>query len=455
MRCTSCGNEIPDDAKFCSRCGTPVAAGPHTSVPMGPEQGSSGEKHGGPARARRRLTAIIAAASVVIVAALGVAAWLLLPRLLGPKIVLDLQDVPDEAFRTYLAQNVDEDGNGGIDQEEADAVTAIGDTSADAAAGNGLAGLGITSLEGISAFSNLTELVCADNQLTDLDLSANGDLASVSCSGNEDLSSLTLPKGDVLGSVHATDCNLESVDLTGLPGLTDVLLDDAVEVFGDAATVDAQTHENLELLATLYNYGVEPSAWKQTISTVRAQAGDADVDEQLVRVSLTLGNEFALTYGETDKNATGDPLGVATSYDPGIEYTLTDDGVRTILSTFYGSAPDDLSYLHDVSNFLAYDGSSGVWSVSVSTAPVGETVWADNFTSYGTYLEYDLALLVQAGFDTPAVYYYHVVAQESDDGALGYRMVSLSAADDLSASFPDAVAACDEAISMQTPLGGE
>lgn len=75
----------------------------------------------------------------MIVAALGVAAWLLLPSLLGPTIVLDLQDMPDEAFRTYLAQNVGADGNGAIDQEEADAVTAIGDTSADAAAGNGLA----------------------------------------------------------------------------------------------------------------------------------------------------------------------------------------------------------------------------------------------------------------------------------------------------------------------------
>ena len=174
-----------------------------------------------------------------------------------------------------------------------------------------------------------------------------------------------------------------------------------------------------------------------------------------MRVSLTLGNAFALTYGETGKNATGDPLGVATSYDPGIEYTLTDDGVRTILSTFYGSAPDDLTYLHDASNFLAYDASSGIWSVSVGTAPVSETVWAGNFTSYGTYLEYDLALLVQAGFDMPAVYYYHVVVRESDACALGHRMVLLSAAGDLSASFPDAVAACDDAISMQTPLGGE
>ena len=174
-----------------------------------------------------------------------------------------------------------------------------------------------------------------------------------------------------------------------------------------------------------------------------------------MQVSLTLGNAFALTYGETDKNAAGDPLGVTMSYDPGIEYTLTDDGVRAILSTFYGSAPDDLTYLHDASNFLAYDASSVTWSVSVGTAPVGETVWAGNFTSYGSYLEYDLAMLVQAGFDTPAVYYYHVVAQESDASALGYRMVSLSAAGDLSASFLDAVAACDDAISMQTPLGGE
>ncbi len=477
MKCANCGNTIPDNAKFCPHCGVPVVAMPHADFPANPEQRSSGEDlmHN-PARAVRRPTAVVVAAAVVVIAVLGAAAWFLMPRLLGSRIVLNLQDVPDEAFRTYLAQNVDEDGDGGIDQEEADAVTAIGDVSAGAVEGNGLAGLGISNLEGISIFSNLSQLVCSDNQLTELDLSglagltnldcsnnqltgldlsANGSLASVSCDDNEGLSSLALPKGDVLSSVHATGCSLESIDLTGLAGLTDVLIDDSVQISGDAAMVDDQARDNLELLAALYNFGVEPQAWQQTISTVRAQAGDAFVDAQLVTIALTLSNTFGLTYGETGQNASGDPLGVAASYDPGAEYALTDGGVRAILSTYYGSAPDDLSYLHNATDALLYDESTGVWTVRVGTTPVGETVWTGNFTSYGSYLAYDLAMLTLPGTASPRLCYYHVVVQESDASVLGYRMVSLSAAGDLAASFPDAVAACSEATSTPVSLSGE
>lgn len=492
MRCARCGSEIPDNAKFCTRCGAPVgtaAPTPASDPQAAVDPVQTDEK---PVRARRRKrTAVIVAVAVAVVAVLGAAAWLLLPGLLGPKTVLVLQeDVPDEAFRTYLVQHVDADGDGEIDQEEADAVTALGDVSVGASEGNGLFGLGITSLEGISASPNLTQLVCSGNQLTELDvsglpdltaldcsgnrltsldlsvqsglqsldcssnqlasldLSANDALASVSCDGNAPLASLTLPKGDALTTLHATGCGLASVDLSGLPGLIDVLLDAGARVTGDAATVDDQTRDDLELLAALYNFGVEPEPWQQTISTVEAAPGDPDTDAQLVWISLTVGDAFGLELGETGKSISGDPLGVAASATPGEGYTLTDDGVRAILSTYYGSAPDDLSYLDGASSSLVRDASSGTWTLPVGTAPVGETAWAGNFTSYGTYLAFDLAMLTLPGTDAPTVHYYHVVAQRSDASRLGYRMVSLSAAGDLSASFPDAVAAYDSYVAM-------
>ncbi|WP_455139388.1 zinc-ribbon domain-containing protein [Thermophilibacter sp.] len=466
MRCAHCGSEIPDTVRFCTRCGAPVGAPDRADA--GASAAPVGEK---PVRVRRRKrTAVIVAVAVAVVAVLGAAAWLLLPGLLGPKTVLVLQeDVPDEAFRTYLVRHVDVDGNGAIDQEEADAVTAFGDVSTGASEGNGLSGLGITSLEGISAFPNLTQLVCSGNQLTELDvsglpnltaldcsgnqltgldLSANDALASVSCDGNASLASLTLPKGDALTTLHATGCGLASVDLSGLPGLTDVLLDAGAQVTGDAATVDDQTRDNLELLAALYNFGVEPEPWQQTISTVEAAPDDPAVDAQLVWISLTVGDAFGLELGETGKSISGDPLGVAASATPGEGYTLSDDGVRAILATYYGTAPDDLSYLDGVSSNLTRDASSGTWTLPVGTAPVGETVWAGNFTSYGPYLAFDLAMLTLPGTDAPTVHYYHVVAQKSDASRLGYRMVSLSAAGDLSASFPDAVAAYDSYVAM-------
>lgn len=478
MRCARCGSEVPDSARFCTRCGATVAAPRAETEPRAtldprtaPARGPEGERPERPRRRGRVAAAVVA--SVAIVAALGVAAWLLLPAILGPEPALRLADVPDEAFRSYLEQNVDADGDGAISQEEADAVTTLGDASADPVTGNGLACLGITSLEGISAFTNLTQLVCAGNQLTELDLSglpdltvldcssnqltsldlsANGALTSLACDGNAGLVTLTLPKGDALRVVHASGCGLTSVDLTGLPGLTDVLLDDGAQVTADAATVDDRARDNLELLAALYNFGVEPAPWQQTISTVRAEPGDATVDGRLVGIALTLDSSFALTHGETGATVGGDPLGVATDSTPDVSYTLTDDGVRTILSTYYGSAPDDLSYLYDSTDSLARDAASGTWSVPVGVAPVGETVWAENFTSYGTYLAFDLAMLTLPGTDAPTVHYYHVVAQQSDASALGYRMVSLSAAGDLSASFPDAVAAYDDATSTQLPV---
>lgn len=162
-------------------------------------------------------------------------------------------------------------------------------------------------------------------------------------------------------------------------------------------------------------------------------------------------DEAFRAYLQQHVDAGDDPLGVATSSTPGEGYTLTDDGVRAILATYYGSAPDDLSYLHNATDALLYDDATGTWTVRVGTTPVGETAWADNFTSYGTYLAFDLAMLTLPGTDAPQLYYYHVVAQQSDASALGYHMVSLSAAGDLSASFPDAVAAYDDATAARTP----
>ena len=516
MRCARCGSEISDNARFCPRCG--AAVGEAEQAPPAPEPGpqaaadpvQTGEKPERPKRRRR--TVLIVVVVVAVVAALGVAAWLLLPGLLGPKTVLVLrEDVPDEAFRTYLVQHVDVDGNGEIDQEEADAVTAFGDASAGSSEGNGLSGLGIASLEGLSAFTNLTQVVCEDNQLTELDVSglpnltaldcssnqltsldvsgasglerldcannqltgldlsaqtdltaldcssnqltsldvsASGSLGSLSCDGNAPLVALALPQGDALTTLHATDCGLTSVDLSGLPGLTDVLLDAGAQVTGDVADVDDQTRDNLELLASLYIYSAEPMPARQTVTDLRAGPGDGTLDVDLVCTALSAGWEFTLTHGETNAEVAGDPLGVSTSSDPGVSVSTDDAGVAAVLSTFYGAAPDDLSYLEGVATYFSRDAATGIWTVNTGVAPIEEAVWTGNFTSYGNYLSYDVALFVLHYTGDPGLLYYHVVAQKSDASRLGYRMVSLSAAGDLSASFPDAAAAYDSYVSM-------
>lgn len=86
---------------------------------------------------------------------------------------LDEKTFPDEAFRKYLAEQFDVNGNGVLECSEYEDVTEIH-----------VNGLGIESLEGIGWFRYLNVLECRDNHLTSLDLSHNTRLLSLDCSNN-------------------------------------------------------------------------------------------------------------------------------------------------------------------------------------------------------------------------------------------------------------------------------
>lgn len=80
---------------------------------------------------------------------------------------------PDERFRAYLIKNFDMDFNGILSQSEINSIQEIYCPS-----------MGITSLQGIELFTNMTRLYCDDNQLTSLDISKNRSLEIFSCTGN-------------------------------------------------------------------------------------------------------------------------------------------------------------------------------------------------------------------------------------------------------------------------------
>jgi len=88
-------------------------------------------------------------------------------------------EIGDAAFKAYLVENFDTDGDGEISIDEAAAVTAI-TLSTDT----------VSSLAGIEAFVNLETLDCRGGYngtpglLTELDLSSNVNLRSLNCSGN-------------------------------------------------------------------------------------------------------------------------------------------------------------------------------------------------------------------------------------------------------------------------------
>lgn len=68
----------------------------------------------------------------------------------------------------------------------------------------------ISSLVGISSFSNLTYLYCENNQLTSLDVSALVNLRGLFCSSNQ-LTSINLSKPHKLESLRCDDNNLSSL----------------------------------------------------------------------------------------------------------------------------------------------------------------------------------------------------------------------------------------------------
>ncbi len=109
---------------------------------------------------------------------------------------------PDAAFRTYVEEQLDTDGNGSLIGDELTAVTSIE-----------VSGTGYTNLQGISYFTELATLKCTDTaNLTRLDLDSNTKL-------NE----LTLTGCGGLTSLNVTGCtNLLTIDLSDCTGLTDL-----------------------------------------------------------------------------------------------------------------------------------------------------------------------------------------------------------------------------------------
>lgn len=413
----------------------------------------------------------------------------------APDVALDLEDVPDEAFRSYLAEHVDEDDDGLVSKAEASAVTAIGDALSAIGEDNGLYGLGIADLTGIEAFPNLETLVCAnndlteidvsqntalvylvcsqdnlvsldlsrnaalvqvdcsDNQLDTIDLSQNGqleelscddnelmlldvsdneELASVLCSGNEELDTLTLPATETLEVVQATDCGLVSVDLSQTPNVADVELDDSVEVVGAPFEADDELAENTALLAGTYVLAGQTDYGEPFEGVVGKPGSSVDIDYQLVY--QTIYSTWNIACGEMGAIVPDDPFGLAAS-DSG-KYTLTDESVKTILASYYGYAPDDISYIGESSDGGIVSNGDGTWTLWTADGPFACTVQTANYEAWGSNLSYDMAVFQAVGLNEYHLHYYHVVARQNDESIFGYSLESIAPAGDLGDSFP-------------------
>ena len=116
-------------------------------------------------------------------------------------VAIDATNFPDGAFRQYVADNFDKDKDGALNQTERNAVKEIGINNS-----------GCTSLQGLKYFSKLTDLLCADNNLTELDVSENPELGLLICYNNS-LTSLNLNKNTKLRSLNCNNNKLTVLDL--------------------------------------------------------------------------------------------------------------------------------------------------------------------------------------------------------------------------------------------------
>ncbi len=113
---------------------------------------------------------------------------------------------PDDAFRTFILENIDKNENKRLDPDEVNANTL------------NIENLGIASLNGIEYFTNLGVLYCDGNKLTKLDLSVLPELYRVSCANNQ-LKTLTLGSNDELLYLWCDHNQLTELDISGCSGM--------------------------------------------------------------------------------------------------------------------------------------------------------------------------------------------------------------------------------------------
>lgn len=116
-------------------------------------------------------------------------------------VAIDATNFPDGAFRQYVADNFDKDKDGALNQTERNAVKEIR-----------ISNSGCTSLQGLKYFSKLTDLLCGDNNLTELDVSENPELKRLICYNNS-LTSLNLNKNTKLERLNCDENKLTVLDL--------------------------------------------------------------------------------------------------------------------------------------------------------------------------------------------------------------------------------------------------
>ena len=150
---------------------------------------------------RKNLLSKAAAAVTVLAAALAVVTVPAVPASAGG-LLINENNFPDAAFRKYIKNNIDTNGDGTISAGEIKHTEHFD-----------VADLGIKNLKGIEYFTYIAFLDCSNNKLTSIDLSKNPRLTSIDCEWNG-LTKLVLTNNTQLRELRCDHNKIAKLDLT-------------------------------------------------------------------------------------------------------------------------------------------------------------------------------------------------------------------------------------------------
>ncbi len=154
-----------------------------------------------------KMSAVFAAAATILsLGAFNSTAW-------AKEVEINEENFPDENFRNYLLEYID-DGEGNGDGKLSDGSE---NTELTIETIN-VSDSGISNLKGIEYFTELSTLVCSENDLTSLSLSENKKLDLLDCSHNQ-LTSLDLSANTALTELRCSNNSLSGLDLKKNTGL--------------------------------------------------------------------------------------------------------------------------------------------------------------------------------------------------------------------------------------------
>ncbi len=150
---------------------------------------------------------------------------------------LNEANFPDEVFRSCLATDYDDDGDGWIDANLVEEINV----------NQFRRGGGIYSLKGVELFPNLEILWAEDNKLTSLDISKNQKLKELYVEGNK-LTSIDVSKNTALKTLSCGYNAIEALDVSNNANLVYLYC-----ISDNLTGLDVSNNKNLEYLACSYN----------------------------------------------------------------------------------------------------------------------------------------------------------------------------------------------------------